>query len=75
MNELDDRELMKFRGQVGERIQDARRKRFWSQAKLSQLTGLSQGQISRIEAGERSVSLYSLVKIAAALRMNLEYFV
>ena len=67
-----DTGLIKFRGNVGEVIQEARRSRLWSQEKLSEVTGLSQSQISRIEAGERSVSLYTIAQIAKILRIKPE---
>ena len=67
-----DKELIKFRGNVGEVIQEARKSRFMSQEKLSQLSGLTQSQISRIEAGERSVSLYVIAKIAKVLEIRPE---
>ena len=50
-----------------------REMRMCSQKQVSQLSGLSQSQISRIEAGERAASLYALSRIAKALRVSPGY--
>jgi len=71
----DNKELIKFHGNVGKRIRKAREMRLYSQAKLSRRSGLSQSQISRIEAGERAASLYSITKIASALQVNPDYLI
>ena len=41
---------------TGEQVKAFRQARKWSQRKLAQLSGLSQGLISMIENGERSIS-------------------
>ncbi|MCL2147004.1 MAG: helix-turn-helix domain-containing protein [Synergistaceae bacterium] len=69
----DEWELTKFHGRIGERIKNIRQSRLCSQKQLSQRSGLSQSQLSRIEAGERAASLYSLSKIASALRVTPGY--
>lgn len=66
----DEKELVKFHGRIGERIKKVREARLCSQKQLSQRSGLSQSQVSRIEAGERAASLFSLTKIADALRVT-----
>ena len=66
----DENELTKFHENIGERIKKAREMRMYSQAKLSRRSGLSQSQISRIEAGKRAASLYSITKIANALQVS-----
>lgn len=66
-------EAVKFYGYVGERIRTMREARDCSQGRLSRLTGLSQSQLSRIEAGERAASLLALRKIAKALRISPGY--
>jgi len=71
----NENELVKFHGRIGERIRKAREERLCSQKKLSQISGLSQSQISRIESGERAVSLYSLIKISLALHVNPGYLI
>jgi transcriptional regulator with XRE-family HTH domain len=74
MNEhMDDRELVRFHGRIGERIRKVREAHLCSQKQLSQRSGLSQSQLSRIEAGERAASLYSLSRIAGALRVTAGY--
>jgi transcriptional regulator with XRE-family HTH domain len=69
----DEKELIRFHGRIGERIRRVREVRLCSQKQLSQRSGLSQSQLSRIEAGERAASLYSLTKIADALRVSPGY--
>ena len=71
----DNDELMKFHGNVGERIRKTRKARLYSQAKLSRRSGLSQSQLSRIETGERHASLYSITKIADALQVSPDYLI
>jgi len=68
-------DLIKFYGAIGERIKQVRERRQYSQSKLSECSGVSQSQISRIEAGERMASVCMLVKIATALRVSIAYFV
>ena len=71
----DEKELIKFHGRIGERIRKVREARLCSQKALSQRSGLSQSQVSRIEAGERAASLYSLTKIADALRVSAGFLI
>ena len=68
--QMNDRELIRLHGRIGERIRKVREARLCSQKQVSQRSGLSQSQLSRIEAGERAASLYSLTKIANALRVT-----
>ena len=70
---MKENELARFHGRIGERIRYVRETRLCSQKQLSQRSGLSQSQLSRIEAGERAASLYSLSKIAGALRVSPGY--
>lgn len=54
---------------IAGRIRAIRRSRRISQAKLSQLSGVSLGSVKRFErSGE--ISFLSLIKIAAALELN-----
>ncbi|MCL1876349.1 MAG: helix-turn-helix domain-containing protein [Synergistaceae bacterium] len=69
----DEKELIKFHGRIGERIKKVREARLCSQKQLSRRSGLSQSQLSRIEAGERAASLFSLSRIADALRVSPGY--
>ena len=69
----DEKEFIKFHGRIGERIRMIRETRMCSQKQLSQRSGLSQSQLSRIETGERAASLYALTKIADALRVSPGY--
>lgn len=66
-------ESEKFHGAVGDRIRTIRESKECSQKTLSRRSGLSQSQLSRIEAGERAASLISLTKIARALRITPGY--
>lgn len=57
--------------QVIETLRETRLAKDLSQRALSQLTGLPQAQISRIEAGSVDLRLSSLVTIASALDLQL----
>ena len=63
-------DLIRFHGRIGENIKEAREALLCSQKEISELSGISQSQLSRIEAGERGASLYRLAKIAEALKVS-----
>jgi transcriptional regulator with XRE-family HTH domain len=58
-------------GNIAERLQAARKARGLSQRELSDLAGVPQAQISRIEAGTVDLRLSSLVALANALDLEL----
>ena len=66
----EERELVKFHARIGENIKGAREARKCSQNEIAGIAGLSQSQLSRIEAGERGASLYALSRIAKALKVR-----
>ncbi len=55
----------------GTAIREARTKRGISQERLAQLAGLDRTYYSGVERGERNPSLTNLLRIAAALEVNL----
>ncbi|MDW3098615.1 MAG: helix-turn-helix domain-containing protein [Alphaproteobacteria bacterium] len=57
--------------QIGTLIRRARKNRGWSQSKLADKTGLRQATISQIEAGHDSAKLDTLLRIFAALDLEL----
>ena len=63
--------------QIGEKIRRARfaRGKLWTQKKLAEQAGLSQGYISAIERGEEFPSLKALTKISEVLDWPLAYFI
>lgn len=59
---------------VGELIKEARTKHAMTLKDVSQETGLSIGYLSQLERGKTSVAHDTLVKIAKALHVEMEYF-
>lgn len=55
----------------GERLRALREERALTQAALARAAGLSQGNLARIENGDRSPTLGSLAKLARALGLTL----
>lgn len=53
-------------------IADARAYRSISQSELSRITGIRQGEISKLESGERNPSIKLLRRIADGMDMELE---
>lgn len=68
---MDDAQADKIVEGVTRRLRGAREAQGMSMNQLGSLSGLDQVTISRIEKGERSPTLRSLVKIAAALGVTL----
>ena len=58
--------------QIGNRIQEIRSERGWTQADLSARTKLASNTVSRIETAQMNFSVTSLCTIAAALEVSLE---
>ena len=52
-------------------IIDARRKSGLTQQQLSEITGIAQGDISKIENGEANPSLKTLKRLASGMEMKL----
>lgn len=68
---MDDAGADKIVAGVTRRLREARETQGMSMNQLGSLAGLDQVTISRIEKGERSPTLRSLAKIAAALGVSL----
>ena len=60
--------------ELGRRIKDLRKSRGLTQGDLSELLGISRGQISNLEHGRRGLDLPKLQKLCSALKVNLDYF-
>lgn len=60
---------------IGERIREARRRRGWSQERLSEEIDVATAYISRIERGSSQVNLKRLAQISKALGTSLEYLI
>ena len=56
---------------VGQRVSRARRDRGWSQELLAEAIGIQPTTLSRLETGDRAVSLSTLGRIAEALGVGL----
>lgn len=60
--------------ELGKRIKELRKSRGLNQQALSDLLGISRGQISNLEHGRRGLDLPKLQKLCSALKVNLDYF-
>lgn len=58
---------------VGEALGDARRSRNLSQTALASLSGVDQGDISRIERGVTAPTTITLSKLAGALKARIRF--
>lgn len=56
---------------VGRRVAQARAKRGWTQEKLAEVIGIEPVSLSRLETGDRALSLTTLGLIADALDLGL----
>ena len=63
-----DQELLQ---QVGRRVGQARRDRGWTQEALAEAVGIEPVTLSRLETGDRALSLTMLANIAETLGMGL----
>ena len=59
---------------IGQRIKTARLEKGFSQAELGALLGCSNNHMSHVEVGQTKVSLSMLVRLAAILEKDFEYF-
>lgn len=68
---MEDSEADEIIARLAERLKAAREAKGLSMNRLGDLAGLDQVAISRIEKGERSPTLRTLLKMAAALDLHL----
>lgn len=66
---MSGRALPRLRAKVGSLLRAQRHARGWSQAQLGEAARLSGKFIGEVERGDKSISLDSLGRIAAALRL------
>jgi len=59
---------------LGLRVRQARQERKLTQQKLAELADLSPNYVGKIERSASVISIETLVKIATALKMPIEYF-
>lgn len=59
---------------IGRRVRNEREKKGLTQMRLAELAGLSENSISHIECGNTKFSLPSIVAIANALNITVDYF-
>ena len=64
---------MNDRERIGKRIAEIRKQKGISQAQLSELTGITPGNIARIELGKYSTGIDILSKIAKALNYRIDF--
>jgi len=60
--------------QIGQRIRQERNKLRLTQEQLAELAGVNESYIGQIERAAKNPSLESLIKIAKALGVTLDYF-
>ena len=63
-----DQELLR---EVGQRVSRARRDRGWSQEQLAEAIDIQPTTLSRLETGDRAISLSTLGRVAEALGVGL----
>ena len=63
--------LIRTAADLGAVINTARRSRKWSQAELAKRVGLHQPKISEIERGKSGVNFETILKVIAALQLNI----
>lgn len=69
---------MKAKMTIGQRVSAARKERGWNQSELARAAGISQPTVSAIESNTttaKDIKMETLVRIAAATRKPLSYFV
>lgn len=71
---VDPERLVSIESRVGREIRELRRARDITLARLSEVTGLSQGLLSQIETGKSEPSIKSLHAIARALGVGISWF-
>lgn len=64
---------MDIRSEFGQIVRELRARSGMSQEMLAYLSGLDRTYISGVERGERNLSLVNIEKIAAALRVSIQY--
>lgn len=62
----------KINKQLGEKIQRVRKSKNISQMKLAEMIGVQTTTIGNIERGETDTSVYTIFKIAEALRVHIK---
>lgn len=68
MPRLRDQELLR---QVGARVAQTRTSHGWTQEQLSEAVGIEPVSLSRLETGNRALSLSTLARISEALQVSL----
>ena len=59
---------------VGERIQDLRKKKGFSQEKLAEALNVSSVYISNVESGKHNISLVNALKFSNYFKQPVEFF-
>lgn len=60
---------------IGQRIKEERRKKGWSQEKLSEAIDVTTVYISRVERGSSQINLKRLAQISRVLGTSVEYLI
>ena len=60
---------------IGQRIKEARKKKGWSQERLSEEIDVAVAYISRVERGSSQINLKRLAQISYVLGVEIEYFI
>lgn len=60
--------------ELGKRIKELRKSRDLKQDDISELLGISRGQISNLEHGRRSLNLRQLEKLCSFFKVDMSYF-
>ena len=74
INFISGNEIREPKFQLAKAMLVGRKKKHFSQKQLSELTGVTQADISRYESGEGNPTLDTICHIADGLGMNLKLF-
>jgi len=66
----EDRMIVEFRSALAVAFQQARRRKKLTQEAAAKLIGTSQAQVSKMEAGQASITIDRLIKALAALGVS-----
>lgn len=58
---------------IGERIREIRKEKGWSQLELAEYADISEPYMSYIETGKKKISLATLIAVATALEVTVDF--
>ncbi len=74
MHDEDDKVFVEVNKKCGARIRSIRKSRGFSAEVLAELSGVSEGYITKVERGEKSPTLSTLSRLADAFEVHIVTF-